>query len=145
MSQDYREKLAVLCDLIKKNGQIASDLTAERKAAIRRMCSQLRESRRAQRSEQVDLAESGGGGGGLFTALVVCAAGYYYFLRTQPQPRAAGNAPQAARRNPSAGNGGTLGGNAGGGTALTPQQLREARLQKFATASGGGGVGTATG
>ncbi len=135
MSQDYREKLAVLCDLIKKNGQIVSDLTTERKAAIRRMCSQLRESRRAQRSEKVDLGESGGGGG-LFTALVVCAAGYYYFLRTQPQPRAANNVPRAAREH-AAGIGGTVGGNAGSGAALTPQQLRDARLQKFATASVG--------
>ncbi len=140
MSQDYREKLAVLCDLIKKNGQIASDLTAERKAAIRRMCSQLRESRRAQRSEKVDPGESGGGGGGLFTALVICAAGYYYFLRAQPQPRAAANVPRAARNHPT-GNGGTLGGNAGGGATLTPQQLREARLQKFAAAPASAGAG----
>jgi hypothetical protein len=140
MSQDYREKLAVLCDLIKKNGQIASDLTAERKAAIRRMCSQLRESRRAQRSEKVDPGESGGGGG-LFTALVICAAGYYYFVRAQPQPRAAANVPRAARNHPTTGSGGTLGGNAGGAAALTPQQLREARLQKFAAASAGTGAG----
>ena len=142
MSQDYREKLAVLCDLVKKNGQIAGDLSPERKASIRRMCSQLRESRRAQRSEKADLGETGGGSG-LFTLLVVCAAGYYYFLRTQPQPRAAANVSRAARQQPTAGNGGTLGGHAGGVAALTPQQLREARLHKFAAAaSAGAGAGS---
>jgi hypothetical protein len=137
MSRDYRDKLAVLCDLIKSGSGLSADITPQKDASIRRMCSKLRESRRSQ-SAGPDLGEPGGGGG-IFTALVICAAGYYFFTRAQPRPVAErrGNRPDT-RHQSTPGGSGALG---GGGNNLTPQELREARLQRFAAASTGGSAG----
>ena len=140
MSRDYRDKLAVLCDLIKSGGNMATDVSPQKRASIRKMCYKLRESQRQSASS--DPGEPGGSGG-LFTILVVCAAGYYFFIRAQPQAAADNGTRRTETRPrpaPAPGGGGTLGGSS---SNLTPQQLREARLQKFAAAAAatGGGSG----